>query len=237
MACEIRSLQTRNKYLDQICADNQSLHDRVEESLNGHERESNVLKLSSEAAATIDKPAITVRPGTTIGRYHLREQIGGCIGIVFVAERQRPIQRKIALKVIKPGMDTRASIARFEGERQSLAIMDHPNIVKVLDAGATESGRPYSVMELVRGVPITEYCDHNRLTVHERLKLFIQVSRATQYAHEKGVMHEGLRPSKILVTQCGGRPLESRSEINLLKSANRSSALAASVSRRVSNCS
>ncbi|MEI9863898.1 MAG: serine/threonine-protein kinase [Limisphaerales bacterium] len=139
--------------------------------------------------------------GDFIGRYKLLQQIGegGC-GVVYMAEQEEPVRRRVALKIIKPGMDTRSVIARFEAERQALALMDHPNIAKIFDAGATESGRPYFVMELVRGVKITEYCDQHSLTTEERLKLFVQVCQAVQHAHQKGIIHRDLKPSNILVT-------------------------------------
>ena len=133
------------------------------------------------------------------------EQIGeGGMGVVYVAEQTQPVRRKVALKIIKPGMDTKQVIARFEAERQALAMMDHPNIAKVHDAGATESGRPYFVMELVRGIPITEYCDREQLSIPERLELFVLVCRAVQHAHQKGIIHRDLKPSNILVTVIDG---------------------------------
>ena len=136
------------------------------------------------------------------------EQIGeGGFGLVFVAEQQRPVRRKVALKVMKPGVDTREVIARFEAERQALALMDHPNIARVLDAGSTDSGRPYFVMELVRGVPITDFCDQNRLNPRERLELFIHVCNAVQHAHQKGIIHRDLKPSNVLVTLHDGTPV------------------------------
>src|SRR4030095_15413382 len=133
---------------------------------------------------------VTEKPGDKIGRYKLREQIGegGC-GVVYVADQEEPVRRRVALKVIKIGMDTKCVIARFDAERQALAIMDHPNIAKVLDAGATEAGRPYFVMEVVRGIKITEFCDQNRFTTQQRLDLFIKVCQAVQHAHQKGVIH------------------------------------------------
>ena len=126
------------------------------------------------------------------------------MGVVYVAEQTQPVRRKVALKIIKPGMDTKQVIARFEAERQALAMMDHPNIAKVLDAGATESGRPYFVMELVRGIPITDYCDREQLSIPERLELFVLVCRAVQHAHQKGIIHRDLKPSNILVTVIDG---------------------------------
>ena len=129
------------------------------------------------------------------------------MGVVYVAEQTQPVRRKVALKIIKPGMDTKQVIARFEAERQALAMMDHPNIAKVHDGGTTESGRPYFVMELVRGIPITEYCDGERLSIRERLELFVLVCRAVQHAHQKGIIHRDLKPSNILVTLHDGVPV------------------------------
>jgi serine/threonine protein kinase len=148
------------------------------------------------------------QPGTMIGPYKLMEQIGeGGMGLVFVAEQQRPIRRKVALKVVKPGMDTRAVIARFEAERQALALMDHPNIAKVLDGGQTAGGRPYFVMELVKGVPITQFCDDNRLTTRQRLELFVSVCQAVQHAHQKGIIHRDIKPSNVMVMSHDGKPV------------------------------
>jgi len=151
---------------------------------------------------------IHTQPGDRVGRYKLLQQIGegGC-GVVFMAEQEEPIRRKVALKVIKLGMDTKSVIARFEAERQALALMDHPNIAKVLDAGATETGRPYFVMELVRGVRITDYCDQQKLTTRARLDLFMQVCHAIQHAHQKGIIHRDIKPSNILVTLHDGVPV------------------------------
>nr|MBA3482113.1 serine/threonine protein kinase [Pirellulales bacterium] len=151
--------------------------------------------------ATLDFTPSAERVGATIGRYKLLERIGeGGFGVVYLAEQQQPVRRKVALKVIKPGTDTQQVIARFEAERQALALMDHENIAKVLDAGATDSGRPYFVMELVRGVPITEFCDANQLPPRERLELFVKVCRAVQHAHTKGVIHRDIKPTNVLVT-------------------------------------
>src|SRR6516164_1573155 len=146
--------------------------------------------------------------GTMIGRYKLLEKVGeGGFGVVYVAEQREPVKRRVALKIIKLGMDTRQVIARFEAERQALALMDHPNIAKVLDAGATGTGRPYFVMELVRGIKITDYCEQNQLSTRERLDLFISVCQAIQHAHQKGIIHRDIKPSNILVTLHDGVPV------------------------------
>jgi serine/threonine protein kinase len=146
--------------------------------------------------------------GSRVGRYKLLQKIGegGC-GVVYLAEQEEPVRRQVALKVIKLGMDTKSVIARFEAERQALAMMDHPNIARVLDAGATETGRPFFVMELVRGTRITKYCDENNLDTVQRLKLFIQICRAIQHAHQKGIIHRDIKPSNILVSLHDGVPV------------------------------
>src|SRR5712671_2595313 len=155
----------------------------------------------SKGAAQGGLRAIGEKAGDRIGHYKLLQQIGeGGYGVVYMAEQEAPVRRRVAVKIIKPGMDTKSVIARFEAERQALALMDHPSIAKVFDGGATESGRPYFVMELVRGVKITEYCDEHSLTTEERLKLFIQVCAAIQHAHQKGIIHRDVKPSNILVT-------------------------------------
>ena len=144
----------------------------------------------------------------SIGPYKLLQKLGeGGYGVVYMAEQEQPIRRRVALKIIKLGMDTKNVIARFEAERQALALMDHPNIARVLDAGATETGRPYFVMELVYGVKITDYCDQNRVSMQERLELFIQVCNAVQHAHQKGIIHRDLKPSNIMVTMHDGVPV------------------------------
>jgi serine/threonine protein kinase len=158
-------------------------------------------------AGTVDEP-VTERPGTVIGRYKLLQQIGeGGMGVVYMAEQQEPVRRKVALKIIKPGMDSRQVIARFEAERQALALMDHQNIAKVHDAGTTASGRPYFIMELVHGVKITKFCDDHTLTPRERLRLFIPVCQAIQHAHQKGIIHRDIKPSNVLVTMYDDKPV------------------------------
>ena len=180
----------------------------VEALLLVHEQEQDFLKSAKpELPLTTDQKPIKEAPGQEIGRYKLLQKIGeGGFGVVFMAEQVRPVRRKVAVKVIKPGMDSNAVVARFEAERQALAMMDHPNIARVLDGGATEEGRPYFVMELVQGVPITEYCDKNQLNTEERLHLFVSVCKAMQHAHQKGIIHRDLKPSNILITLHDGKP-------------------------------
>src|SRR5262249_30871630 len=144
-------------------------------------------------------------PGTVLGPYKLLQQIGeGGMGTVWMAEQAQPVHRKVALKIIKPGMDSRQVLARFEAERQALALMDHPHIAKVFDGGAISGGRPYFVMELVKGTPITKYCDEHRLTPRQRLELFVPVCQAIQHAHQKGIIHRDIKPSNVLVAPYDG---------------------------------
>jgi serine/threonine protein kinase len=202
----------RSAYLGKACAGDAALRQRVEELIQAHEQAEHFLDAPPAGSDyTRTKTAIiplTEKPGDRIGRYKLLQQIGegGC-GVVYMAEQEEPVRRRVALKVIKLGMDTKSVIARFEAERQALALMDHPNIAKVLDAGATETGRPYFVMELVRGIKITDYCDENKVSTEERLKLFIQVCQAVQHAHQKGIIHRDIKPSNILVTVNDGVPV------------------------------
>jgi serine/threonine protein kinase len=195
----------RDRFIGQAAAGDAGLGDRVRALLEMHEREP---ESADAAPRTVDYEPIAERPGSRIGPYRLMEQIGeGGFGLVFVAEQTEPVRRKVALKIIKPDMDTKQVLARFEAERQALALMDHPNIARVLDAGATDSGRPYVVMELVRGVPITTYCDQNHLSPAERLELFVTVCHAIQHAHQKGVIHRDIKPSNVLVTSHDGKPV------------------------------
>lgn len=201
----------RAAFLGQHCGGDADLRRHVELLLSAHELATGFLE--SPLALPAEKTLLTTAPvtesaGDRIGRYKLLQPLGegGC-GVVYMAEQEEPVRRRVALKVIKLGMDTRSVIARFEAERQALAMMDHPNIARVLDAGATETGRPFFVMELVRGIRITEYCDQNKLTTEERLKLFIQVCHAIQHAHQKGIIHRDIKPSNILVTLHDGVPV------------------------------
>jgi eukaryotic-like serine/threonine-protein kinase len=209
----------RAAYLDEMCAGDVLLRQRVGELLKAHDAAGAFLKeleVGTEESAAPPSPGGTVRvafsplekPGDRIGRYKLLEKVGegGC-GIVYVAEQTEPVRRRVALKVIKLGMDTKAVVARFEAERQALAMMDHPNIAKVLDAGTTDTGRPFFVMELVRGIRITDYCDQANFSTKERLGLFIKICQAIQHAHQKGIIHRDVKPSNILVTLHDGVPV------------------------------
>jgi serine/threonine protein kinase/WD40 repeat protein len=201
----------RAAYLDQACQGKPELRQRVEALLQAHAQASDFLQeptLNHALRAGLAGPPAADRPGTVIGQYKLMELIGeGGMGLVFVAEQQQPVRRKVALKIVKPGMGSRDVIARFEAERQALALMDHPNIAKVLDAGTTAGGQPYFVMELVKGVPIVEFCDHRQLTTRQRVELFVTVCRAVQHAHGKGIIHRDLKPSNILVAPHDGVPV------------------------------
>jgi serine/threonine protein kinase len=200
----------RNAWLDSVCLGKPELRARVEALLRSH-RDDNFLEEPSirleGAAPAQNESDVSPMIGTCVDCYKLEERIGeGGMGVVYMAEQMEPVRRKVALKIIKLGMDTRQVVARFEAERQALALMDHPHIAKILDAGATDRGRPYFVMELVQGVPITRFCDENRLAPGERIKLFMLVCRAVQSAHQKGVIHRDLKPSNVLVTLNAGVP-------------------------------
>ncbi|MCO6042444.1 protein kinase [Aeoliella sp. ICT_H6.2] len=194
--------------LDSACREDSALRQRVERLLDADAKAGDFLGGGSTNSGTVDLPAVTETVGDTIGPYKLLQQIGeGGMGIVYMAEQAEPIERRVALKIIKPGMDSRQVIARFEAERQALAMMDHPNIARALEAGMTDTGRPYFVMELVKGVPITEYCDNHQLSPQERLKLFVPVCQAVQHAHQKGIIHRDIKPSNVLVAHYDDVPV------------------------------
>jgi serine/threonine-protein kinase len=207
-ALQRENASKRAAFLDEACGGNADLREQVEALLLEHEQLGSFLESPAVAVPDTVDQAIMERPGTVIGPYKLLEQIGeGGFGVVFMAEQQEPIRRKVALKVLKPGMDSKQVIARFEAERQALALMDHPNIAKVLDAGQTTHGRPFFVMDLVRGLPITEYCDQSQLRPRDRLELFECVCQAVQHAHQKGIIHRDLKPSNVLVTKHDATPV------------------------------
>ena len=198
----------RPRFLDEACQGDPALRRRIEALVRAHDSAGGFMAAPADNPRAAAPPATTEIPGNRIGRYKLLQKIGegGC-GTVWMAEQEEPVRRRVALKIIKLGMDTKAVIARFEAERQALALMDHPNIAMALDAGATETGRPYFVMELVRGISITRYCDENSLSTSQRLELFTQVCHAVQHAHQKGIIHRDLKPSNILITLHDGVPV------------------------------
>jgi len=198
----------RDSYLKKACAEDQELYKRVNALLQAYDSDDSLHHVSCEDSQHAPDSRAHEGPSSIIGRYKLLEKIGeGGFGVVWAAEQKKPVKRRVALKIIKLGMDTKQVVARFEAERQALALMDHPNIAKVLDAGSTDTGRPYFVMELVRGIPIIEYCDQEKLSTRERLDLFIKICHAIQHAHQKGIVHRDIKPSNILITLHDGDPV------------------------------
>ena len=219
-AIEIKTPEERAAYIKTACGDDNSLIERITALLNAHYEAEFLPPHPVNEEITLSESTLSESPGMVIGRYKLLEKIGeGGMAVVYMAE-QKPIRRKVALKIIKLGMDTKSVIARFEAERQALAMMDHPNIAKVFDAGATETGRPYFVMELVTGVSITEYCDKNNLNTKDRQDLFIQVCNAVQHAHQKGIIHRDIKPSNIMVTRHESKPIPKVIDFGIAKATN-----------------
>ncbi len=236
-ARQLTAPEERRAYLQKACAEDPGLFTRLEAMLRLHDQEPHYLETSSAEASIDTNPTPVAESGMQFGPYKLVKRIGeGGMGTVFMAEQMEPVKRIVAVKIIKPGLDWRRVLARFEAERQALAMMDHPNIAKVLDVGSTEAksearrmkdergqsssdssfifhpsdfqeGHPYFVMELVDGMPITQYCDEHRMTPRERLELFIPVCQAVQHAHQKGVIHRDLKPSNVLVAAIDGKPV------------------------------
>lgn len=214
VARKIESAEARADYLDQACGISGDRRERIEMLLAAYDdHESFLERPPAELALTADNqaadnPRVFEQPGDVIGPYKLLQKIGeGGMGTVFMAEQTSPVARRVALKIIKPGMDSKAVVARFEAERQALAMMDHPNISKVFDAGATEQGRPYFVMEYVKGIPITDYCDRQKLDIQERLELFTLVCHAVHHAHQKGIIHRDIKPTNVLVAKHDEKPV------------------------------
>src|SRR5579871_1918280 len=202
----IESPTARRQYLQEACGNDTELRGRVEALLRVHDENPTFLGSPTEDLHTLLGEGVGAELGTQLGPYKLLQQLGeGGMGTVLLAEQTEPVHRQVAVKVVRPGMDSRQILARFEAERQALALMDHPHIAKVLDAGTTRTSRPYFVMELIRGVPITQYCDENKQTLRQRLELFVPVCQAVQHAHQKGVIHRDLKPSNVLVTRYDGQ--------------------------------
>jgi len=207
-ALEIRPADERRAFLDDKCGRDSGLRVQVESLLEASAGAGSFLELPVSGLAATTDERVKEGPGSRIGPYKLLQEIGeGGMGTVYMAEQEQPVRRRVALKVIKPGMDSAQVIVRFEAERQALALMDHQHIARVLDVGTTTTGRPYFVMELVKGVPITKYCDDNHLTPRERLELFVPVCQAIQHAHQKGIIHRDVKPSNVLVTLYDGKPM------------------------------
>jgi serine/threonine protein kinase len=221
-ALEQDSMQARSEYLDQACAEDAKLRQKIESLLRSHGKAGDFLEVPpTDCDMILDAPPLTEGIGALIGPYKLLEEIGeGGMAVVYMAEQERPLRRRVALKIIKAGMDTKQVMARFDAERQALALMDHPNIARVFDAGATETGRPYFVMELVRGLSITKYCDQNKLNTSERLKLFAEVCNAVHHAHQKGIIHRDLKPSNVMVTMNDGVPMPKVIDFGIAKATN-----------------
>ena len=213
--------EARSHYLSEACRQAPGLLRRVEILMTAHEDSTGILNTGADLESPTLGEELSEGTGTTIGRYKILQVIGeGGMGVVYMAEQIEPVVRKVALKIIKLGMDTKQVVARFEAERQALALMDHPNIARVLDAGATETGRPYFVMELVKGVSITDYSDKNRLSTKQRLELFMPVCQAIQHAHQKGIIHRDIKPSNVMVTLHDGKPVPKVIDFGIAKAIN-----------------
>jgi len=221
-AALVKSAAERSAFLEEACAGDPGLLCRMKTLLVSREQAGNFLLAPPlDLDIALEDTGLAEGPGTVIGRYRLLDKIGeGGMAVVYMAEQERPMRRKVALKIIKVGMDTEQVIARFEAERQALALMDHPHIAKVLDAGSTETGRPYFVMELVKGQSITQYCNQHRMSTHERLALFTQVCSAVQHAHQKGIIHRDIKPANVMVTQGDGGPVPKIIDFGIAKATN-----------------
>ncbi len=222
-AVEMQSSNELAVYLNEACAGDEILRQRVEALLSARPKLGSFLQGHAAEMVNTSVTFLLEKPGTQIGPYKLLQQIGeGGMGVVWMAEQLEPVRRRVALKVIKPGMDSRQVIARFESERQALAMMDHPSIARVLDAGTTQSGRPYFVMELVHGVPLTKFCQENRFTIRQRLELLIPVCHAIQHAHQKGIIHRDIKPNNVLVTMYDDKPVPKVIDFGVAKAIDQS---------------
>src|SRR5262245_26669760 len=219
-ALALPNAEEREAYLQEACSGHPELLARLRELLSAHEESQGPLDRGPAAPGVTVSASPAETPGAVVGPYKLLEVIGeGGMGTVWMAQQTEPVKRVVALKLIKAGMDSRQVIARFEAERQALALMDHVNIARVLDGGTTSAGRPYFVMELVKGVPITKYCDEHLLTPRQRLELFVPVCQAVQQAHQKGIIHRDLKPSNVLVALYDGRPVPKVIDFGVAKAA------------------
>ncbi|MBN2314758.1 MAG: protein kinase [Sedimentisphaerales bacterium] len=220
-ALEKKTAEERKDYLDRVCGNDANLRAEFESLLKAHGGAGDFLEsLAMERGGTFEDAPFLEGPGTKIGRYELLELIGeGGMGLVYLAEQREPVKRRVALKIIKPGMDSKEVIARFEAERQALALLDHPNIAHVFDAGTTDKGRPYFVMEYVKGMSITRYCDERRLDIEQRLRLFQEVCEGVHHAHQKGIIHRDIKPSNILISIHGDRAVPKIIDFGIAKAA------------------
>jgi serine/threonine protein kinase len=222
-AVERPTPEERAAFVAEACGQNSELRARIDELLRAHDQAGGFLPEKAEAARATIEQSSSEQPGTVIGPYKLLEQIGeGGMGTVWMARQTEPIKRVVALKLIKAGMDSKQVIARFEAERQALALMDHANIARVLDAGTTSACRPYFVMDLVKGLPITKYCDEHHVTPRQRLEIFVPVCQAVQHAHQKGIIHRDIKPSNVLVALYDGRPVPKVIDFGVAKAVGQS---------------
>jgi len=220
-AAELTDASARAAFLDQACGGNPSLRAEIEDLLRRDGEMGSFLNSPPPGLNSTSMSGARETVGSYIGSYKLLEELGeGGMGVVYMAEQTQPVKRRVAIKIIKQGMDTRQFVARFEAERQALAMMDHPNIARILDAGCTDTGRPYFVMELAKGIPISQFCDENRLTNRERIELFASVCHAVQHAHQKGVIHRDLKPTNVLVALYDDRPVPKVIDFGVAKATN-----------------
>ncbi|PHS02180.1 MAG: hypothetical protein COA78_21765 [Blastopirellula sp.] len=220
-ALDLTDPKQRAAYLEKACGQDDEIRTRIGALLHSHEQAGSFLQSVAGGLAVTELPQISEKIGTLIGPYKIREQLAeGGMGVVYVADQEEPVRRRVALKVIKPGMATKDVVARFEAERQALAMMDHPHIAHIFDGGVTESGQPFFAMELVQGLPITQYCDEHKLTSVQRLELFSKVCKAVQHAHQKGIIHRDIKPSNVLIAEIDGAAVPKIIDFGIAKAVN-----------------